>query len=101
LKNEHLILLFQGCIEQLLAVHGERHAWFWGTHGGAELDLLLLRDGRRVGYEFKYSETPSTTKSMHAAIADLGLEELNVVHPGTESFQIAEKIWAKALADCL
>jgi len=89
------------CIEQILAAHGERHAWFWGTHGGAELDLLLLRDGRRVGYEFKYSETPSTTKSMHVAIADLGLEELNVVHPGTESFQIAEKIWAKSLADCL
>ena len=50
--------------------------------GGAELDLLLLRDGKRLGYEFKYSERPQVTRSMRIAIEDLGLDGLTVVCPG-------------------
>ena len=43
-------------------------AYFWATHAGAELDLLVLRNGKRVGIEFKHSDAPTLTKSMHIAL---------------------------------
>lgn len=86
-------------LEQILAITGDREAYFWATHGGAELDLLVLHQGRRLGFEFKYSEQPSTTKSMHMAMADLGLDRLWVVHPGKHSFRLAEGIDAVTLPD--
>lgn len=89
------------CLEQILAVCGERNAWFWGTHGGAELDLLVKRGNRRIGYEFKYTETPTTSKSMYAALADLRLDELNVVHPGAARFPLADKIRACPLDEAI
>ncbi len=72
--------------------------WFWGTHGGAELDLYVEAGGRRLGFEFKRTETPSTTKSMHVALADLGLDKLYVVHAGTRSFPLHERIEARAIS---
>lgn len=82
------------CLEQVLSVSGDRSAYFWGTHGGAEIDLLLLHAGRRLGIEFKYSETPSTTKSMRIAQKDLGLDHLYVVHPGEHEFALDEAVTA-------
>lgn len=89
------------CIEQILALADEAQAYFWATHAGAELDLLLVRGRRRLGIEFKYSETPRTTKSMHAAIDDLALDELVVVYPGEFSFPLADRIHARPLAETL
>jgi hypothetical protein len=89
------------CLEQILAVSDPAAAYFWRTHAGAELDLLLVQGSRRLGFEFKYSETPRTTKSMHSTLADLALQELTVVYPGTESFPLAERIHARPLADVL
>jgi predicted AAA+ superfamily ATPase len=71
--------------------HAERDAYFWATHGGAELDLLILRRGKRWGFEFKHEDAPRMTKSMHVAIADLGLEHLFVVHPGDASYEFAAR----------
>lgn len=73
--------------------------YFWATHAGAELDLLLLHEGRRLGFEFKHAEAPRTTKSMHAAFETLGLESLVVVHPGPHSYPLAAGIEALAIAD--
>ena len=64
------------CIEQILSVTGSSNAYFWGTHAGAELDLLLLRNGKRIGVEIKYSDAPSTTRSMRSAMEDLKLDHL-------------------------
>lgn len=72
----------------------DEECWFWATHAGAELDLLVIRGERRIGFEFKRSEDPSTTKSMHAAIADLGLERLDVVHLGPSTFWLRDGIRA-------
>lgn len=88
-------------LEQILSLTGDREAYFWATHGGAELDLLVFHEGRRIGFEFKYSETPSTTKAMHVAMEDLGLDELHVVHPGKASFPLTETIRATTLPDLL
>jgi len=72
-------------------------AYFWGTHSGAELDLLLTHRGRRFGFEFKYSEAPRVTRSAHTAISDLQLDHVWVVHPGEHAFPIEKKITAMPL----
>jgi hypothetical protein len=82
------------CLEQILGVCGDRDAYFWGTHSGAELDLLLQHAGRRLGFEFKFSEQPGTTKSMRVAFEDLALDHLYVVHPGEHEFPLDESITA-------
>ena len=84
-------------IEQTLLAHGERDAYFYATHRGAELDLLLLRRGRRWGFEFKCADAPRTTKSMHVVIDDLGLEHLWVVYPGEREYPLADAITALPL----
>lgn len=66
--------------------------YFWATPGGAELDLLILKNGRRLGFEFKYSTTPKVTKSMQIALSDLKLDQLIIVIPGKESFMLTPQI---------
>ena len=88
-------------IEQILSITGDRDAYFWATHAGAELDLLVFHEGRRIGFEFKYSEKPATTKSMRIAETDLGLDHLYVIHPGEHTFPLAETITAATLPDAL
>ncbi len=88
-------------LEQILAVTGDSNAYFWATHSGAELDLLVVHRGQRVGFEFKYSENPSTTKSMQIALADLGLDHLYVVYPGQHRIPLTESITASPLPDLL
>src|SRR2546423_5813999 len=86
-------------MEQVIGIlRAERDAYFWATHGGAELDLLIVRGGRRYGFEFKFADTPATTKSMRVAFADLKLETLFVVYAGDRNFRLDTKIEAVSLA---
>ena len=84
-------------LEQTLIAHGAHEAYFYGTQRGAELDLLLLRRGRRWGFEFKCTDAPRTTRSMYGVIEDLGLEHLWVVYPGDEAYPLAAAITALPL----
>ena len=70
--------------------------YFWATHSGAELDLLVTRDTRRYGFEIKRTTSPTTTKSMHAALETLGLDRLDVIHAGEHTFPMREQIRAVA-----
>ncbi|MCP5522982.1 MAG: ATP-binding protein [Verrucomicrobiales bacterium] len=79
-------------IEQVLAAIPTRSAYFWGTHAGAELDLMITVGGRRYGFECKHTDAPGTTRAMRVALADLGLEHLWVVYPGSESYELAPQI---------
>ena len=78
-------------LEQTLAALRSRDAYFWATHAGAELDLMVLVAGRRVGFEFKHSDAPALTASMRAALADLGLDHLWVVYPGNDRYPLSAK----------
>ena len=78
---------------------GPEDIWFWATHGGAELDLLVARGTRREGFEFKYTDRPASTRSMHIAIESLKLERLTVIYPGERHIPLAEKIEAIGLAE--
>ena len=71
--------------------------YFWGTQAGAELDLLIIKDGKRLGFEFKYTDHPKITPSMKIAFEDLKLNHLYVVFPGDQSFPLAEQITAQGL----
>jgi len=82
-------------------MNAERDAYFWGTHGGAELDLLISRGGAKYGFEFKFTETPATTKSMRVAMTDLKLQKLFVVYPGTRRFELDDAIIALPLTGLL
>ena len=84
-------------LEQTLLAHGEREAYFYGTQRGAELDLMLLRRGRRWGFEFKCTDAPRTAKSMHIVIEDLGLERLWVLYPGDREYPLTDTITALPL----
>ena len=91
---------FEGfAIEQILSCLEIREAYFWRTHAGAKLDLLLNVNGRRVGFEFKHADAPGTTKSMHSAMRDLRLDHLWVVYPGDEKYPLADRITALPVSD--
>jgi hypothetical protein len=79
-------------LEEVLSVAGDTGAYFWGTHAGAELDLVLMRHGRRYGIEFKHSDAPTMTKSLHVALADLKLDRAWIVYPGREAYPVHEKV---------
>jgi len=64
--------------------------YFWGTHAGAEMDLLVRRGGRLYGFEFKTTEKPAVTHSMTIAQKDLGLERVFLVYPGRHSFALRD-----------
>ncbi|MCX6361449.1 MAG: ATP-binding protein [Armatimonadetes bacterium] len=81
------------CVEAVIRHCGERNAWYWGTHGEAELDLLIIERGKRIGFEFKVADAPRLTRSMHIAHDDLKLDRLFVVCPGgAAGYALAE--WA-------
>ena len=71
--------------------------YFWATQAGAELDLLVVRGERRLGFEFKRTAAPQVTKSMHIALADLRLSSLDLVHAGDQTFPLREGIRALSL----
>ena len=75
-------------IEEVIKLVGERQVYSWGTHAGAELDLLVFHRGKRYGVEVKYADAPGMTKSMHSAIDDLKLDQLFIAYPGTKSYTL-------------
>jgi hypothetical protein len=79
-------------IEQILQKTDSRDNYFWRTHTGAELDLLVLIQGKRIGFEIKYSDTPKITRSMYNVIEDLKLDKLYLVNSGNRKLDLDEKI---------
>ncbi|MFO0075035.1 MAG: ATP-binding protein [Cyanobacteriota bacterium] len=88
-------------IEQLLAAWQADGAWFWATHGGAELDLLVQRGGRRIGVEITRADAPRLSASMRQALADLELDQLIVVSPGDRSYRLTDRATVMPLAEAL
>ena len=75
--------------------------YFWATHGGAELDLLVIRGQKRWGFEFKRTSSPTVTPSMRSALSDLHLQSLDIIHAGEITFPLDRKIRAIALTRLL
>jgi predicted AAA+ superfamily ATPase len=79
-------------VEETLKAVQPEEAYFWATHQGAELDLLLFRRGGRFGVEIKRADAPLLTPSMRIALRDLKLEHLTVLYPGSRRYALAERI---------
>ncbi len=86
-------------VERLRARWDE--CYFWATHAGAELDLLVVRGRTRLGFEVKRTTAPGLTRSMHTALSDLKLKRLDVVHAGEHTFPLAPRARAVALSRLL
>ncbi len=74
-------------------------AYFWRTHGGAEVDLFWRHGGRSWAIEFKYVDAPRKTRSMQIAVQDLELEHLWIIYPGSETYALGGKITALPLVE--
>ena len=86
-------------IEQVLAAEPHDEAFFWGTHQGAEIDLILSRGGRLLGVECKRVDAPRMTKSIAVALADLGLDRVAVVYPGERRYPLADRVEAVPVSE--
>jgi len=86
-------------IEELLSAVKPDDAWFWATHQGAEVDLLLRKNGRMIGVECKRSDAPRITPSIRTALTDLELDKVVVIYPGDKRFMLADRVEALPLKD--
>jgi uncharacterized protein len=88
-------------LEQLLAILAPDEAYFWATHQGAELDLLAFKGSRRLGFEIKRVDAPTLTPSMRIAMADLRLDQLTVIYPGSQAYELARNVRAVPITRAL
>ena len=84
-------------LEQVLAVEPYDEAYFWATHQGAEMDLVLRREGRLWGVECKRADAPKLSPSIRIARADLELERVAVVYPGGKRYPLSDAVEAVPL----
>lgn len=88
-------------LEQIIQTANTPHCYFWSVHSQAELDLLVIKEGKRFGFEFKYTDKPHITKSIRIAMSSLDLDQTIVVYPGDVSFPLEEKISALTLTEAM
>jgi predicted AAA+ superfamily ATPase len=85
-------------VEEILKVLRPDEAYYWATHNGAEIDLVLFKKGRRIGIECKRADAPVLTPSMRIALADLKLDKLSVVYPGERRYALGKRVEVVPLA---
>jgi len=85
-------------VEEVLKALQPDEAYYWATYNGAEIDLILFKEGRRVGVECKRADAPALTPSMRIALADLKLDQLSVVYPGEKKYSLARNVEVVPLA---
>ncbi len=85
-------------LEAAMAAVQPDESYFWSTYQGAELDLLMFKNGRRLGVEFKRADAPRLTPSMRVAVEDLRLDHLTVLYPGAQQYALGDRITVRPLA---
>jgi predicted AAA+ superfamily ATPase len=86
-------------VEEVLKSFQPDEAYYWATYNGAELDLLLFKNGKRIGIECKRADAPVMTPSMRTALADLQLDHLYVLYPGNKAYALGKKVEVVPLAE--
>lgn len=86
-------------LEEIIRFHeaDPEDCYFWATTTKAELDLLIVKGSQRIGFEFKYTDAPRMTRSLHSALEDLKLEKITIISPGDIDFLVHEKVRAIGL----
>jgi predicted AAA+ superfamily ATPase len=85
-------------IDQVLRSEPHDEAFFWATHQGAEMDLVLRRGDRLLGVECKRADVPRRTRSAAMAMSDLGLDRVAIIYPGSKRYPVSEGVEAVPLA---
>jgi predicted AAA+ superfamily ATPase len=85
-------------VEETIKAVQPDEAYFWATHQGAELDLLLFSHGKRLGVEVRRADAPTITPSMRIAMNDLKLDRLAVLYPGSRRYALSERITVVPIA---
>jgi predicted AAA+ superfamily ATPase len=90
-------------IDQLIRRLGieANECFFWATHAGAEIDLLVVRGKTRLGFEIKRTAAPAMTRSAHIAIQDLKLQRLDIIHAADHTFPLGTHVRAVAISRLL
>lgn len=90
-------------LEEVLRFHQvpPEEAYFWEVHGQGELDLLLMIQGKKMGFEFKFSDHPTLTKSMQLAVNLLSLDQLTIITPGKDNYPLASNVRVRGIEDYL
>lgn len=111
IKNEPELLMhpklgvsWEGFAIEEIIRHFNAHpheCYFWSTHADAELDLLIIKDGKRFGFEIKFTQAPRLTRSMQIAYENLHLDQLTVIYPGEKDFMLNESIQVIGLKNFL
>ena len=86
-------------LEEVLDIMQPDEACFWATHQGAEIDLVVRKDGKLSGIECKRTDAPKLTPSMRIALEDLQLERITVIYPGNKRFPITDEVEAVPLRE--
>jgi len=86
-------------LEQIIRIAGttEEEVYFWGVHNQGELDLLLIREGRRLGFEIKYTDAPRRSPAQKLALECLRLDRLDIVCPGSNHYPLDEKVFVTGI----
>lgn len=86
-------------LEEIIRILDVQDCYFYSVHSGSELDLLIFRNGKRIGFEFKFADAPKMSKSLSIVREDLKLDHLWVIYPGTRRYQLSEGVWTLPLRD--
>lgn len=86
-------------VEEVLKALRPDEAYYWATYNRAEIDLVLFKNGRRIGVKCKRADAPTMTKSMHIALDNLKLDELKIVYPGERRYTLAKGVEVVPLAE--
>ncbi|MFN3490603.1 MAG: ATP-binding protein [Anaerolineales bacterium] len=109
IKSEHDLFLhprvgasWEGyAVEEIIKSKKPDEVYFWATYSGAELDMLFIKNNKRIGIECKRMDAPKLTPSMKTAMQDLALDELIVVYPGSQPYPLTDKIQVLPLQNFL
>ena len=102
LRNTKLGASWEGfALEEIIRYYKARkeECYFWATQSGAEIDLLIFKNGKKLGFEFKFSDVPKVTRSVLTALEVLKLDRVTIVYPGDKNFQFREKVFVVGLSD--
>jgi uncharacterized protein len=88
-------------MEQIIQLMGAEtdNCYFWATHNQAELDLIILKKGKRFGFEFKYQDAPKITPSIRSALKELDLEKVSIIYPGKIDYPLSDEVNAFGLQE--
>ena len=99
MKFRHMVVEFHGAswegyiIEEVLKLEKPDEAYFRATHQGAEIDLLMFKNRRKIGVEIKYTDAPTMTPSIRNALVDLQLDRMVVVvYPGEREYLLDDRV---------